>query len=717
MASSVIGALRVNLGLNDAQFQRGMGSANSRLSRFAAMAGKIAAGLAASFGSAAVAMGASAMNAAAEVERLSQVAGTTPAQFQGWVAGAKTVGIEQEKLADILKDVNDRVGDFVQTGGGPMADFFEKIAPKVGVTADMFRDLSGADALQLYVSSLQKANVNQQDFTFYMEAMASDSTLLIPLLKNGGKAMAEYADRAEKMGAIMSNEMIGKLNEGKIAVSEMRMAVDGMRNTIGAQAVPAIKAMAAAVAGVAMFFHQHADTIADVMRTIAGTAAVVAAMFATRYAVALGVTAVKSMISAWQSMVALNMALGAQSLAAARAGAAVKLLSVALQGLRTALISTGIGAAVVAAGYLVGKFIELAGAAGGFGNAMTLLGEVAGLVWKGIQDSAQAIPPALSAVWLKVKSEFQRFISDLSYAWADFLTFFKVGLEAIGAVETANALATGPIASATKAGNDALDASATAAGNAAAKLAEAGAVVKDAFGPAIAKLGELNKVAEGTAAAAGAAQTYIGALNGAADAAGGAGRSSGNAASGVDKLGKSLDDASKNAETLGKRFGDTAADIITKSRNIGDVLKQLGRDLLASGLGSLFTNFLGGDGLTRALRGAGLNPTGGILSGLIPGFANGVRNFSGGLAEINERGGEIVDLPKGTRVIPHDVSMRMAEKAAQDSLNVAITMDPSTGALGAIVRNEAGKIIAEAAPSILAQVPEVMNNHDKRWRP
>ena len=55
----------------------------------------------------------------------------------------------------------------------------------------------------------------------------------------------------------------------------------------------------------------------------------------------------------------------------------------------------------------------------------------------------------------------------------------------------------------------------------------------------------------------------------------------------------------------------------------------------------------------------------GKLFGL-PGFAVGTDFAPGGLARINERGlGEIVDLPRGSRVIPHDVSMRMASQPTQ----------------------------------------------------
>ncbi|SMO64086.1 hypothetical protein [Paracoccus laeviglucosivorans] len=404
MVASVIGALRVNLGLDSAQFSRGLGQSSSKLARFAAQAGKIAAGLVASFGTAMTAMGMGAVQAGAEIDRLSQVANTLPDQFQRWSAGAKSVGIEQEKLGDILKDVNDRVGDFVQTGGGPMADFFEKIGPKVGVTAQHFRNLSGADALQLYVSSLEKANVNQQDFTFYMEAMASDSTLLLPLLKNGGALMTEYGDRAQRMGAIMSGPMLASLREGKSAISEMRMAVEGMKNTIGAQAVPVIKALAVAVTAAATFFHQHAAVISDALRTLAGVAAVVAVAFAAKYAVAVGVSAVRAMVAFVVQSVALEMALGAQSRAAALASVATKGLAIAFGFLKAAIISTGIGAIVVGAGYLVGKFMQLVSASGGFSTALKLVGDAAREALDYIGLRAQAMTANLDGMLKDVQA-------------------------------------------------------------------------------------------------------------------------------------------------------------------------------------------------------------------------------------------------------------------------------------------------------------------------
>lgn len=48
----------------------------------------------------------------------------------------------------------------------------------------------------------------------------------------------------------------------------------------------------------------------------------------------------------------------------------------------------------------------------------------------------------------------------------------------------------------------------------------------------------------------------------------------------------------------------------------------------------------------------------------IPYLARGTNNWKGGPAHVNEKGGEIIDLPRGTRVIPHDVSKKMAKKSS-----------------------------------------------------
>ena len=164
------------------------------------------------------------------IATLSQIAGTTAEEFQRFAIGAETVGFDMDKTADIIKDVNDKVGDFLATGAGPMADFFENIAPQVGVTADQFARLSGQEALMLYVRSLEQANLSQAEMTFYMEAIASDATALLPLLSNNATEMRRFGEEASEAGRILDNETIASAREAEIALSQMAGEISGNLN-------------------------------------------------------------------------------------------------------------------------------------------------------------------------------------------------------------------------------------------------------------------------------------------------------------------------------------------------------------------------------------------------------------------------------------------------------------------------------------------------------
>ena len=128
-----------------------------------------------------------------ELKIMSNLTGVTAAELQRVTPSLERAGISLEKYGDILKDVNDKSNDYLQTGGGTMRDFFENIAPLVGITTDAFKGLSAKDALGLYVSSLEKANLSHEQMTFYMESIANDSTILLPLLLNNAAGMNEFA--------------------------------------------------------------------------------------------------------------------------------------------------------------------------------------------------------------------------------------------------------------------------------------------------------------------------------------------------------------------------------------------------------------------------------------------------------------------------------------------------------------------------------------------
>lgn len=72
----------------------------------------------------------------------------------------------------------------------------------------------------------------------------------------------------------------------------------------------------------------------------------------------------------------------------------------------------------------------------------------------------------------------------------------------------------------------------------------------------------------------------------------------------------------------------------------------------------------------KGLLGLGGEKSKSSASGKVPGRAVGDRFWRGGLVQVHERGGEILDLPRGTRIYPHDVSMQMAKASAGQSINI-----------------------------------------------
>lgn len=239
MASRSLGTLTLDLIAKVGGFVAGMDAAERRSEKWRKEVEKNAAKVGAAIG-AATAAGITALAAltvstvrnANEIANLASVANASTTEFQKYAAGAKLVGIEQEKLADIFKDVNDKVGDFLNTGGGALADFFENVAPKVGVTADQFRNLSGPQALGLYVSSLEKAKVSQSDMTFYLEAIASDATALLPLLRNNAEGFKTFGDAAQAAGAILDEKTIKSASELQAATWLVEQSTTGLKNQL-----------------------------------------------------------------------------------------------------------------------------------------------------------------------------------------------------------------------------------------------------------------------------------------------------------------------------------------------------------------------------------------------------------------------------------------------------------------------------------------------------
>ena len=117
------------------------------------------------------------------------------------------------------------------------------------------------------------------------------------------------------------------------------------------------------------------------------------------------------------------------------------------------------------------------------------------------------------------------------------------------------------------------------------------------------------------------------------------------AADGVAKLNSA-------SQQIGSAISTAFADAIVEGKNLNDVFTSLLKTLEKAAINSIFASVF------NQQAGGGLSPFASLFKGVIPGFASGTNFAPGGAAWVGENGPELVNLPRGSQVIPNGVSSR-----------------------------------------------------------
>lgn len=156
-----------------------------------------------------------------KIKIASKLSGVHAEQLQRMAFATNTVGIDVEKLGDIFKDSREKIGDFLNTGGGGFQDFADAMKltkTEARLVAEEFSHLSGPEILQEMVTRMEEADVSFVQMSHALEGMASDTTNLIPLLKNGGKEMKTLSDAMADVTVPLTDEDIQKLEDLDVAL-------------------------------------------------------------------------------------------------------------------------------------------------------------------------------------------------------------------------------------------------------------------------------------------------------------------------------------------------------------------------------------------------------------------------------------------------------------------------------------------------------------------
>ena len=177
------------------------------------------------------------------VKKIAKDTGISYDALQRQAFAAKSVGIEMETYGETLTEVKKAIGEFDAVQGGAMADFFEQIGPKINVTIDHFKELSGPAALQFYYNSLIDAGAGEQEVIFYMDALGGESVALIPLLAKNGTEMKKLSAEAAKLGLVMSDDLIDAADDVNNILDELGAQTSFAGQRIGVAFLPVLEEM------------------------------------------------------------------------------------------------------------------------------------------------------------------------------------------------------------------------------------------------------------------------------------------------------------------------------------------------------------------------------------------------------------------------------------------------------------------------------------------
>jgi len=353
-------------------------------------------------------------------------------------------------------------------------------------------------------------------------------------------------------GVAVSEWDAAQIQRTNDALSRMGLLWRGIANQLAVAAAPALEAMAGAFAAIGKTTGPLGRAIKGLFNHI-GELVTIAATFAG----VLGVRLVTSLTAA---------ALG------------VGKLALSMKVLRAAIIRTGIGALIVGAGELIYWFGRLVKGAGGFGEALRLMKNVAVEVWNRIKTGVKSLGLALAATWTTIQTGWLRMLARIQKGWADFLHKVAGGLRDVPGMDGV-ALKLGGAAIEAGSAYYEMAAAADAAQGKADRLA---ATSMDAAKAAIAPLKSVQALRDalktaGNDGAEALARTNIAATNVATSVAraGGAARKAAEVAkSAWETAISSLKDYAARAMDLGKGVGDSLVGAFRSAENaIGEFVK------------------------------------------------------------------------------------------------------------------------------------------------
>lgn len=163
-----------------------------------------------------------------ETDRWAKSLGTSTQVLLEWKYAAQQAGIEGDNIADIFKDLNDKIGDAVLNQSGEAAGALDTL----GLSAKKLQDLSPEKQLVAIVDAMKGMNTAQK--TNILESLGNDLSRMLPLFDNGNEKLNKFIQQAKDFGVAPPQEDIDKLLNVNEVFQEIEGSWEGFKNKMAA---------------------------------------------------------------------------------------------------------------------------------------------------------------------------------------------------------------------------------------------------------------------------------------------------------------------------------------------------------------------------------------------------------------------------------------------------------------------------------------------------
>ena len=589
MANSVIGALRVNLGLDSANFTAGAKRVESRAARLGKALGRISVGGLAAAG-ALLAISRRAAGAIDRQAKLAQSLNTTTASIQVLSRAGDLAGVSIGEIEQATQQLTRRLSQ-AAAGTGPAV----KGLASLRLTADELQSIPLDERISLIQKRLAEFVPASQQAAVAAQLFGDRAGLVFTRIDPA--TLAQARAELERFNVTVTDTEADQIERTNDALSQLGLIGQGLANRLAAALAPALERTANLIVAVS----QRGTLFSNVLMAVIGNIDIVLAGVAALGTLLAGKLTV-GLAASLAGFIGLTGPVGILVALFAALGAGALILVDRFGKQETASYDAQAGTEALNAA--LKDFANVAGP-----NAARSAIEVANANYQiaaSAVDAAKAELAKARALLATADRVDPRASRNLGARGERDET---AALEALAAAEAGLAQAT----------NDRTRA-VTAVTGATSFLTETQEALANGITTTVDTTGDLTSALGG--AASGASQL----------------------ATEVDLATDALEQTNSRADDLNKSLGSVFGDALLGVTSLREGLSGLFSQMASQLANSAFTSFFSGIG------GAGGGGVGRFLSGLIPGFATGTNNFSGGLAMVGERGPELVSMPKGSQV-------------------------------------------------------------------